>query len=69
MKRKPTRRDLLVVIARLQHHIGCAHTFHGNDRDPDGFEKGQDELKAAEHLCHEASAADPPVKISGPWAS
>lgn len=67
MKRRPTRRDLLVVIARLQDHIGRAQGYHGNDRDPDGFERGQEELKAAERLCHEAAAQDRPVKVNGPW--
>ena len=38
MKRKPTRRDLLIVIGRLQDLIGKATAAHGNDRDPNGFE-------------------------------
>ena len=68
-RRKPTRRDLLVVISRLQGFIGRAIGFHGNDRDRNGFERGQSELEAAHLLCIESSAQDPPVKETGPWAA
>ena len=44
LKRKPTRRDLLVVIGALQDLIGQAIAAHGNDRNPDGFEQGMDFL-------------------------
>lgn len=68
LKRKPTRRDLLVVIGRLQDLIGQAMAAHGNDRNPDGFEQGQDALDAAHALCVAATRQDPPIKSSGPWA-
>lgn len=67
-KRRPTRRDLLVVIARLQGYVGSAKAYHGNDRNPDGFELGQNELDKAFDLCVEVAAYDRPVsRTSGPW--
>ena len=69
MRRKPTRRDLLVVIGRLQDLIGQASAFHGNDRNQDGFELGMQALDEATRLCHRATAQDPPVSPTGPWAS
>ena len=68
MKRKPTRRDLLVVIGRLQDLIGRSLSTHGNDRNPDGFEQGMRALNDAFQLCIEARRQDPPVKDTGPWA-
>ena len=47
MRRKPTRRDLLVVVGRLQVLVGEVSASHGNDRDPNGFEKGMRALKEA----------------------
>lgn len=68
LKRKPTRRDLLVVIGSLQDLIGQAIAAYGNDRNPDGFEQGMDFLAAAHALCVAAASQDPPVNPSGPWA-
>lgn len=68
MRRKPTRRDLLVVLQRLQNLIGDSKAFHGNDRDPHGFAKGQRLLEEAFTLSYEAQGFDPPVKQSGPWS-
>lgn len=67
--RKPTRRDLLVVIGRLQDIVSSAESCHGNDRDPNGFEKGQDLLKRAFRLCVSALGSDPPLEEDkyGPW--
>lgn len=69
MLRKPTRRDLLVVVGRLQDLIGQASASHGNDRDPDGFEKGMKHLETAFRLCVNALGHDPPIASTGPWAS
>jgi hypothetical protein len=68
VKRKPTRRDLLVVVGRLQDLTGEALAKHGNDRNPDGFEQGMLALNEAFQLCIEATAQDPPLKQTGPWA-
>lgn len=67
--RKPTRRDLLIVIGRLQDLVGRAHTDHANDRDLDGHEKGQDSLERAMQLCIDARSFDPIVvgKSRGGW--
>lgn len=59
--KKPNRRDLLIVITRLQGLIGQAMSLHGNDRDPHGFEKGQKLLNEAHTLCIEARGFDPPL--------
>jgi len=57
---KPTRAQLLRVVAELQSLIGEASAAHGNDRDPDGFEKGQAALRKAFGLCVAARRFDPP---------
>jgi len=67
-KPRPNRRDLAVVIGRLQDLIGCAKSFHDNDREPDGFEIGQKLLQEAFELCIEALCYDPPRPPRGPWA-
>ncbi len=67
-RRRPTRRDLLVVIGRLQDLIGQAFASYANDRNPNGFELGQDALNSAFYLCVKASAQDKPIKPSGPWS-
>lgn len=67
-RRRPTRRDLLVVIGRLQDLIGETDHRHGNDRDPNGFERGQRALKLAHKLCVDARSFDPPIEDRlGPW--
>jgi hypothetical protein len=68
MKRKPTRRDLLVIIGRLQGLVGESIAKHGNDRNPDGFEQGMIALNKAFQLCIEASSKDPPIRLTGPWS-
>lgn len=67
-KRKPTRRDLLMVIGHLQDLIGEASASHGNDRNPNGFERGQKALADAMKVCIEARSYDPPLGDSGPWS-
>lgn len=59
--RKPTRKDLLRVITELQNLVGQAMGTHANDRDRNGFEKGQKVLEEAHELCIRARAFDPPT--------
>lgn len=67
-RRKPTRRDLLVIIGRLQGMIGAAKGIHQDDRHPDGFALGQRTLDRAEEWCIKALSYDPPIqKRFGPW--
>lgn len=61
--KKPTRKDLMKVITELQKLIGTAMSRHGNDRDPNGFEKGQIALEQAHNLCIEARSFDPPTDV------
>lgn len=67
MKRKPTRRDLLIVIGRLQNLIGLAQA-NNNDRNPDRQAQVDHAHKQAQTLCIEARSFDPPINDSGPWA-
>lgn len=59
--KKPTRKELLMVITELQGLIGTALAAHGNDRNPSGFEKGQQVLQQAHELCIQARTFDPPT--------
>lgn len=69
-RRKPTRKDLLVVIARLQDAIGEARMYYEDDRNPNGLEQGRAVLTRAHDLCIDASSYDPPKsKLRGPWAT
>jgi hypothetical protein len=66
-KRKPTRRDLLVIIGRLQQLIGRADGAAGNDRNPNRAATVKGVLTEALELCISARSYDPPVD-SGPWS-
>jgi hypothetical protein len=57
--RKPDRRKLMRVIGEIQTLSGAAKNYHGNDRDPNGFEKGQDILAAIFQLCIAVRHHDP----------
>lgn len=59
--KKPSRHDLLVVITQLQGMIGRASQLHGDDRNRNGFEKGQSVLEDAHQLCIEARSFDKPT--------
>jgi hypothetical protein len=61
LTKKPSRKDLLKVIAELQQLVGSAHGLHANDRNPMGFEEGQKKLEAAHELCIQARSFDPPT--------
>lgn len=66
--RRPTRRDLLVVIGVLQDAIGLARSRYGDDRNRDGFEKGHLVLQKAHDLCVRVRSNDPPIENRlGPW--
>jgi len=66
MKRKPTRRDLIVIIGRLQNMIGAADAAN-NDRNPNRQAQAHDMLLRAMDLCITARGFDPPIEDSGPW--
>lgn len=61
--KKPTRKDLLKVVTELQRLIGRGMACHGNDRDPHGFEKGNNALQEAHNLCIAARSFDPPADM------
>jgi len=61
--KKPSRRDLLRVITELQHLIGQASAYIGNDRNPNGYEQGMKTLEQAHTLCIEARSFDPPTDV------
>lgn len=62
VKKKPTRKDFLKILGELQRLIGKAKGLHANDRNPMGFEYGQNALEEAHELCISASQFDPPVE-------
>ncbi len=53
-------RKQLKAISTIQTLIGRAESFHGNDRDRDGFEKGQNALREAFRLCLDVLSPYPP---------
>ncbi|WP_224005378.1 hypothetical protein [Paraburkholderia tropica] len=59
--KKPSRRELLIVITELQSLIGQAQGQHANDRDRNSFEAGQKLLEQAHELCIQARSFDPPT--------
>lgn len=61
VNKKPNRKEMLAIITELQLLIGKAIGLHGNDRDPNGYEKGQKILEEAHQLCIEARSFDPPT--------
>jgi hypothetical protein len=67
MRRKPTRRDLLVVIGRLQDLVGRVGTAM-NDRNPRRADDVAESLGAAHQLCVDARSYDDPINDRhGPW--
>lgn len=55
-------RKLLIVIGRIQDLSGRATSHHYNDRDPDGFEKGQKCLEEINRLCIEVTGLYAPIQ-------
>jgi hypothetical protein len=66
--KKPSRRDLLIVVGRLQSYIGGALRASG-DRNPNRAAEVKAELDEAFDLCIAARSYDDPVEPSGPWAN
>jgi hypothetical protein len=65
--RKPTRRDLLVIIGRLQNITSSARSAM-NDRNPHRAAEVEGYLGEALELCIKARGYDPPIeKNLGPW--
>ena len=68
-KRKPTRRDMLIIIGRLQGEIGRARAAN-NDRNQNRQAEVDGVLDEALALCIEARGYDPPImRDTGPWAA
>lgn len=63
VSKKPTRRDLLEIVTELQTLISKGLSLHANDRNPNGFEQGQNVLQEAFELCIAARSFDPPTGI------
>lgn len=57
---KPSRKDLLLVVSKLQDVVGRAMAAN-NDRNPNRFAATDYELQLAHHLCVFARSDDPPV--------
>ena len=66
-RQKPTRRDLLLVIGRLQDLIGNALAAN-NDRNRNQWEDTTRALTQAHELCVTARAHDPPLPQKPPNA-
>lgn len=65
---RPTRRDLLIVIARLQQKIGRARSAN-NDRNPNRQAEVDGVLDEAHALCIQVRGYDAPInRPTGPWA-
>ena len=60
VNRKPTRKELVAVIQRLQGLIGEAKGRAQNDRDPHRMENISVPLDEGFDLCVEAVSFDPP---------
>lgn len=66
-RRKPTRRDLLIVIGRLQDIVGAIKAVD-HDRNQNRADDKEPLFKKAFDLCVEARSYEPPIKDSGPWS-
>jgi hypothetical protein len=55
-------RKLLLVINQIQDMSGQAWHYHQNDRDPNGFEKGQKLLEKINALCIETTGLYAPIQ-------
>ena len=58
--KKPTRKDLLKVISRLQGLIGSVQGVYDNDRAENRADRLYPLLKEALDLCVQARSFDPP---------
>ena len=55
---------MIIVVGELQSLIGRAKESHYNDKDPHGFQKGQEALKEAFEICINTTSAYEPIKTS-----
>jgi len=61
-ERKPLMsKQELKKLARVQDLVGRAIGYHGNDRDPNGFERGQSSLNEAFDLIVDMLGKYPPI--------
>lgn len=68
-RRKPTRRDLLIVIGQLQEIFGFL-SGATSDRNPNRMAQLVAGADAGLNRCIEALGMDPPIfKPTGPWAN
>lgn len=58
--KKPTRRDLLAVVCRLQGHIGDAMQWLDSDTTQDAKARMRAALSTAHDLCVSTREHDPP---------
>jgi hypothetical protein len=61
VRRRPTRRDLLLVIGELQGLIGALAATYGNDRAIDRATGMETLAEKAHQLCIAARSFDPPI--------
>lgn len=61
MKARGRTKKILLKVGQIQGLIGEAKTFHGNDRDNFGFERGQKKLEEALNICYEITAMYEPL--------
>lgn len=61
-RRKPTRRDLLLVIGELQNLVGKMSSAYGNDRAECRASQVNRAAEKALTLCIDARSFDPPIQ-------
>lgn len=67
--RKPTRRDLLIIVARLEGILGRVAMAAG-DRNPERARDIDDLVEAGNQLGIDARSFEPPIrKETGPWST
>lgn len=70
-RRRPTRRDLLIVVGRLQSIIGAMGAAALDDRHPERAQAVSDLLAEGMELAVAARSYDPPLDVGprrrSPW--
>jgi hypothetical protein len=61
VRTRPTRRDLLIVLSRLQTIIGRSKSLAQNDRNPNRLENLLSQLDSGFDLCLDVLEFDPPM--------
>lgn len=68
-RRKPTQRDLLIVVGRLEHALQRVLAAYQNDRDPNRWDTIHGIATPAITLAGEARDHFPAIdRPSGPWS-